>query len=254
MPQQMSYNSLQVTEREETDRRAISSMLSNAIKGGIIQKNASFNVAIAELKSPQIERHPVDILTNSINAKYDILKEKLKKYLEGNMVAGSREYSFFISAFHYANSIITLHQSTEYKDITESLIKLSINDSVKDIETLSFTEKELNDAMVFELSESEGEIYELAGYVEREYDTLYWNSEDSRYGEHGLEKKRRYFFEICKILPYHSKYAFIKTFQDFKDVKAFPCVADFKERLDFHFNEGNKVNTKQRFLTSIFKK
>ncbi len=254
MPQQANYNSLQLTEKEETDKAAIRLMLSNAIKGGALQKNASFNTAIAELKTPQIERHPVDILTSSINAKYDILKDRLKKYLEANMVAGSKEYSFFISAFHYANSIIILHQSAEYKDITEKLIKLSIKDNIKDIETFSFSEKELNDAMVFELSESEGEVLEPYQYVEKEYDTLYWNSEDSRYGEHGLDKKRRYFFEICKILKSYSKYSFIKTFQDFKNVKSFPCVADFKEKLDFHFNEGNKVNTKQRFLTTIFKK
>ncbi len=254
MPQQANYHSPQTIGREETDRAAISSMLSSILEGGVLQKNASFNAEIASLKAPQIERHPVDILTSSINAKYNILKDRLKKYLESNMVYGSREYSFYISAFHYANNIITLYQSVEYKDIVESLIKLCIDENIKDIETLSFTEKELNDSMVFEVSETSDEVYELAMYVDREYDTLYWNSDDSRYGDHGMEKKRRYLFEICKLVPYYSKYSFIKTFQHFKGVKNLPCVADFKEKLDFHFNEGNKANTKQRFLTTIFKK
>lgn len=240
----------------ENNDLSIQQILSIAgVDGTIFEKNKAFNSAMCELKEPEKEIDKKDLLVKTIQGKYSVLIENLREYLEAKMqpeiIDGieCQKYILFKAIFGYGNSIITLFKNDEHKKTIEDFVNAMFEKRADIVKTLTFSDEDIKLSSIFELPQTQNQLTFSANYIQKEYNSMFWNTIDSKYGD---DKAKKYLFEIIKISFNYSVYSFYKTFQNFKDIKSLPSVSEFKEKLNFHFKVGNDMNSKKQFLITIF--
>ena len=257
MQEQQTTTSLMAISTESNDL-SVQDILSIAgLDIGILEKNKSFNMSISQLREPEREIDKKDLLVKTIQGKYSILIENLKEYLQSKMIpqnstdeAECEKYKLFKAIFCCGNSIITLLQSSEYsKKIIDEFVDAMLEKRIDTVKTLTFSDDDIKLSSIFELPQTPMQLTFAGNYIQKEYNSMFWNTVDSKYGD---EKAKKYLFEIIKISFNYSVYSFYKTFQEFKDIKTLPSVSEFKEKLNFHFKIGNDMNSKMRLLIKIF--
>ena len=218
----------------------------------ILERNKSFNTSVSQLQAPYKEFDTRDLLVKTIQGKYGIFIENLKEYLELKLDPANQDCPkrlLFTAIFGCGNSVINLLNDEQFRGVVREFARAMIEKRREVVNTLTFQKNDILLSVVFELPQTETQIIKNIQFIEKEYNTMFWNTIDSKYGD---EKMKKYLFEIMKISINYSQYSFYKTFEDFKDIKNLPSPSEFKEKLKIHNNIGIDINSKMSLLIKIF--
>jgi hypothetical protein len=218
----------------------------------ILQRNKSFNTSVSQLQTPYKEFDSRDLLVKTIQGKYGIFIENLKEYLQLKLDATNQDCPkrlLFTAIFGCGNSVINLLNDEQFRGVVREFAKAMIEKRREVVNTLTFQKNDILLSVVFEMPQTETQIMKNIHFIEKEYNTMFWNTIDSKYGD---EKMQKYLFEIMKVSINFSQYSFYKTFEDFKDIKNLPSPSEFKEKLKMHNDIGIDINSKMKLLMEIF--